>query len=72
MPRKTVTESHYSQMDQTIQEYNEVYFKPAKAKLDELYERGFWIRLASLTSALRWSITNSGIMRAGGREWGLP
>ena len=34
------TESHYSQMDQTVQEYNEVYFNPAKAKLDELYEKG--------------------------------
>jgi hypothetical protein len=37
---KRWTESHYSQMDQTIKEYNDVYFKPAKAKLDELYEKG--------------------------------
>ncbi|HAR34516.1 MAG TPA: hydroxylamine oxidoreductase [Desulfobacter sp.] len=37
---KRWTESHYSQMDQTIKEYNEVYFIPAKAKLDELYTKG--------------------------------
>jgi hydroxylamine dehydrogenase len=29
---KQWTESHYAQMDQTIKEYNEVYFKPAKAE----------------------------------------
>jgi hydroxylamine dehydrogenase len=23
-----------------VEEYNEVYFKPAKAKLDELYDKG--------------------------------
>ena len=37
---KRWTEAHYSQMDQTIKEYNEVYFIPAKAKLDELYTKG--------------------------------
>jgi hypothetical protein len=36
---KRWTESHFSQMDKTVEEYNEVYFKPAKAKLDELYAK---------------------------------
>ena len=32
--------SHYAQMDGVIKDYNEVYFKPTKAKLDELYAKG--------------------------------
>lgn len=30
----------YDGFDTAIMEYNEVYFKPAKAKLDTLYEKG--------------------------------
>ena len=30
----------YDGFDKAVAEYNEVYFKPAKAKLDELYEKG--------------------------------
>jgi hypothetical protein len=30
----------YSQLDTSVEEYNEVYFKPAKKTLDELYEKG--------------------------------
>ncbi len=30
----------YDGFDKAVQEYSEVYFKPAKAKLDELYEKG--------------------------------
>jgi len=30
----------YEGFDKAVEEYNEVYFKPAKAKLDELYEKG--------------------------------
>ena len=30
----------YQGFDQAVEEYNEVYFKPAKAKLDELYGKG--------------------------------
>jgi hypothetical protein len=32
-------DGHYKHMDEVIQNYNEVYFKPIKAKLDELYEK---------------------------------
>ncbi|MGE4292724.1 MAG: multiheme c-type cytochrome [Desulfovibrio sp.] len=35
---KTWTESHYAKLDQAVENYNEVYFKPAKAMLDKLYE----------------------------------
>lgn len=31
---------HYETLDQVVREYNEVYFKPAKAMLDKLYEKG--------------------------------
>lgn len=37
---KTWTDGHFVQMDKAMMEYNDVYFKPAKAKLDELYEKG--------------------------------
>jgi hypothetical protein len=37
---KTWTDGHFVQMDKAMIEYNDVYFKPAKAKLDELYEKG--------------------------------
>ena len=30
----------YHGFDKAVEEYNEVYFKPAKAKLDDLYEKG--------------------------------
>ena len=32
-------DGHYVELDRSVEEYNEVYFKPAKAKLDELYEK---------------------------------
>jgi hypothetical protein len=33
-------DAHYDDLDKAVEEYNEVYFKPAKAKLDEMYEKG--------------------------------
>jgi len=33
-------ENHYRRLDQTVYEYNEVYFKPVKAMLDKLYAEG--------------------------------
>ena len=32
-------EDHYAGLDQAVEEYNEVYFKPAKAMLDKLYSK---------------------------------
>lgn len=32
-------DDHYNGFDKAVEEYNEVYYKPAKAKLDELYEK---------------------------------
>jgi hypothetical protein len=37
---KAWTDGHFSQMDRVVEEYNEVYFKPAKKLLDEIYEKG--------------------------------
>jgi hypothetical protein len=34
------TDDFYNGFDKAVEEYNEVYFKPAKAKLDELYAKG--------------------------------
>ena len=34
------TDAHYAGLDKAVEEYNEGYFKPAKAKLDELYGKG--------------------------------
>jgi len=33
-------DAHYTKLDGVVREYNEVYFKPAKAMLDELYGKG--------------------------------
>ncbi|MEA2062348.1 MAG: multiheme c-type cytochrome [Gemmatimonadota bacterium] len=37
---KTWVDGHYVTLDQVVQEYNDVYFKPAKKMLDELYGKG--------------------------------
>ena len=34
------TDAHYQDMDKAIEEYNEIYFKPAKEMLDKLYAEG--------------------------------
>ena len=33
-------DDHYVKLDKVVSEYNEVYFKPAKAMLDDLYAKG--------------------------------
>jgi hydroxylamine dehydrogenase len=37
---KTWVDDHYMKLDTVVDQYNEVYFKPAKKMLDELYEKG--------------------------------
>jgi hydroxylamine dehydrogenase len=37
---KTWVDDHYVKLDRVVEEYNEVYFKPAKTMLDELYAKG--------------------------------
>jgi len=32
--------AHYDKLDKVVEEYNEVYFKPAKEMLDKLYDKG--------------------------------
>ena len=34
------TNGHFTRLDAVVEDYNNNYFKPAKAKLDELYEKG--------------------------------
>lgn len=33
-------DNHFMKLDQTVEEYNEIYFKPAKEMMDELYGKG--------------------------------
>jgi len=33
-------DDHYAKLDKVVEEYNQVYFKPAKKMLDELYNKG--------------------------------
>ena len=37
---KTWVDGHYVKLDKVVQEYNDVYFKPAKKMLDDLYAKG--------------------------------
>jgi formate-dependent nitrite reductase cytochrome c552 subunit len=37
---KNWIDAHYDDLDKAVEQYNEIYFKPAKAKLDEMYEKG--------------------------------
>ena len=37
---KVWVDAHYDKLDRVVQEYNEVYFLPAKKMLDQLYEKG--------------------------------
>ena len=36
----TWTDSHFVRLDKVVEEYNEVYFKPAQKMLDDLYAKG--------------------------------
>ena len=37
---ETWVENHYERLDKVVHNYNELYYKPAKTKLDELYKKG--------------------------------
>ena len=37
---KTWADDHFFKLDKVVDEYNEVYFKPAKNMLDDLYAKG--------------------------------
>lgn len=37
---KSWVDAHYVKLDKAVSEYNEVYYKPARAMLDSLYEKG--------------------------------
>jgi hypothetical protein len=37
---KAWVDMHYDDLDNVVQEYNEVYFKPANAKMKELWDKG--------------------------------
>jgi L-rhamnose mutarotase len=37
---KSWVDAHYVKLDRAVEEYNEVYYKPAKMMLDQLYAKG--------------------------------
>ncbi|MEW5913179.1 MAG: multiheme c-type cytochrome [Thermodesulfobacteriota bacterium] len=46
------TDSHFKQLDATVREYNELYFRPVQAKLEVLYDKGLLPRDAFFHSPL--------------------
>jgi hypothetical protein len=48
------TNDHYTSLDNAVENYNENYFKPAKAKLDELYEKGLMDDSKFFDEPLEW------------------
>ncbi|WP_156900644.1 multiheme c-type cytochrome [Maridesulfovibrio bastinii] len=46
--------AHYAKLDAAVENYNEVYFKPAKAKLDELYSKGLLSKEKFFDEAIEW------------------
>jgi len=48
------TDAHYAQLDAAVENYAEQYFKPAKAKLDELYAKGLLTEKPMFNEKLEW------------------
>jgi hydroxylamine dehydrogenase len=48
------TEDHFSNLDRVVKNYNETYFKPAKALIDALYEEGLLSKQRYFDEDLEW------------------
>ncbi len=48
------TEDHFKNLDDVIRNYNELYYKPAKAILDNLYNKNLLSRTQYFDEALEW------------------
>ena len=51
---KTWIDNHYKKLDKAVKDYNELYYKPAKAKFDELYEKSLLDREKYFDEPLEW------------------
>ncbi|MGE4555685.1 MAG: multiheme c-type cytochrome [Desulfovibrionaceae bacterium] len=51
---KAWTDDHFVNADAAVLNYNEVYFKPAKARLDEMYAKGLMTRKPFFDENLEW------------------
>ena len=51
---KIWVDNHYKKLDKAVNDYNELYYKPAKAKFDELYEKGLLDREKYFDEPLEW------------------
>ncbi len=47
-------DDHYSKMDMVVEQYNDVYFKPAKKMLDKLYAQGLLDKTKYFDEAPEW------------------
>jgi hypothetical protein len=48
------TDGHFSNLDSVVSNYNEVYYKPARQAIDELYESGLLSRALYFDEQLEW------------------
>jgi hypothetical protein len=51
---KAWTNDHFDNADAAVLNYNEVYFKPAKARLDEMYAKGLMTKKPFFDENLEW------------------
>jgi hypothetical protein len=51
---KTWVDAHYVKIDGVMQNYNEVYFKPAKALMDQLYDKGILDKKGLMDEPIEW------------------
>ncbi|MFP3870125.1 MAG: multiheme c-type cytochrome [Syntrophobacteria bacterium] len=51
---QTWTDDHFSNLDRVVANYNNEYFKPAKAVMDDLYQRGLLSRQRYFDEDLEW------------------
>ncbi len=59
----------YDGFDKAVEAYNEIYFKPAKAKLDELYEKGLLDKTKFFDELSKSKTMSSGTTKAAGPAW---
>ena len=53
---QTWTDGHFARLDAAVENYNEVYFKPMKAKIDDLYEKKLLSKEKNLDEKLEYDM----------------
>ncbi len=65
-------DDHYDKLDLVIQEYNEVYFKPAQAMLNQLYNQGWMDKTRFFDERLEFEYYELWHHEDGGPAWARP